>query len=399
MLSWEEARRRSCDLARRLAPTPIAETVALADAAGRVLHGDALADRDQPPFHRSTRDGYAVRAADGLGMRLCVGEIPAGRRWQGAPLGAGQCVAIMTGAPVPDGADAVVMVEDTGRDGDRVRVTRAAAPGENIVPRGAELAEGQLALARGARLDAGGIALLASLGAATVPVVRRPRVAILTTGDELVPVEATPGPSQIRNSNRPTLARLVARAGGEPLTRAAIADDRAAIRAALEAALAEADVLVLSGGVSAGTHDLVEPALADLGARVDWDGVALRPGRPTVVGEVGGKPYFGLPGNPVSTVVTFELFVRPALALFAGAEPRLPLLHAPLREAWRMKPIGLTLFAPAVLGDEGVTLPPSQGSGDLGALARTDAWAILPPQTGELAAGTSVRLLYLASGL
>jgi molybdopterin molybdotransferase len=390
MLSWEEARRRSIEAAR--GRTLDAEEVDLEAAAGRILAEDALADRDQPPFRRSTRDGFAVRAADGTASRRRVGEVVAGG-WFAGTVGVGECVEIMTGAPVPEGADAVVMVEDTTRADEVISVTRAASAGENVVPRGAELEAGAVALSRGARLDAGGSALLASIGVARPRVSRRPKVAIVTTGDELVPVEETPGPAQIRNSNRPTLATLVARAGGEPLVRRALPDDRAAIRKALEEALATADLIVLSGGVSAGKHDLVEPALSDLGARVSWDGVSIRPGKPAVCGEVGGKLYFGLPGNPVSTVVTFELFVRPVLATLLGASTTLPFLEAPLGKPWRGKPIGLTLFAPALLGEEGVEILASQGSGDLGVLARAGAYAIVPPQTAELAAGTRVRLL------
>ncbi len=381
------------------------EEVALADALGRTLGVDLKADRDQPPFDRSTRDGFAVRAADVAGAdatpaRLAViGEAPAGRPF-GGTVGPGQCVEIMTGAPLPAGADAVVMVEHTTRPAPgEVLVARRVAAGEHVVPRGSELAAGAVALPAGALLDPGAIGLLASLGAARPRVTARPRVAILGTGDEIVPVDARPAQAEIRDSNGAALAAQVLRAGGTPVRLGVAKDDPAAIRARLEAGIGGADLLLVSGGVSMGKHDHVEGALAELGARVVFDAVAIRPGKPLVFGLVGGIPFFGLPGNPLSTFVTFELFVRPALARLSGrpaAGPRF--LAARLAEEHRQKSLPLTAFVPAAYAEGAPGAPslrvlPSQGSGDLGAAARADGYLVVEPGTTAVPAGGLVAFL------
>jgi molybdopterin molybdotransferase len=405
-LSWEEARRLVVEETARLAHRPAVEDVALGEALGRVLGADARADRDQPPFDRSTRDGFAVRGADVSGAaeapaRLrVVGEVPAGRVFEGR-VGAREAVEIMTGAPLPGGADAVVMVEHTEREvgGGEVLVKRAVGPGDNVVPTGSELGRGAVALAAGRRLDPAAIGLLASLGVARPRVYARPAVSILTTGDEIVPVEATPAPAQIRDSNRHALAAQVTRAGGIARPIGIAPDDPARLEALLGETVAQGDLVLVTGGVSMGKHDHVEGALARLGARVVFDGVAIRPGKPLVFGVVGGKPFFGLPGNPLSTLVTFELFVRPALDRLAGhpAAPPPPLLEARLAAPYGQRAVPLTVFVPAALeraGADTTARPlPSQGSGDLVSMARADALMVVPPGTSSLAAGAPVAVL------
>lgn len=403
MLSFEDARRLVEADVRERGPRAPAEAVALADAEGRFLAEDVLVDRDLPPFDRSTRDGFAVRSSDlallrhtgdaqAITLRL-AGEVRAGGSYQGGTVRAGTCVEIMTGAPVPAGADAVVMVEHTERpDPGTVRVARAVVAGENVVTTGSEARRGVVALARGSRVDPAAIALLATVGAARPVVHARPRVAILPTGDELVDVTATPGPAQIRNSNAAMLAAQVARAGGLSVPCPAARDDAASLRAAMQQALAGADLLVLSGGVSAGRYDLVEAVLAELGAQIRFDAVAIRPGKPVVFAWVGRVPVFGLPGNPLSTLCTFELFAAPAIALLGGAAATPLRLHgAPLAADFAQRELPLTVFLPATLDDAGAIRPlATQGSGDLFALARADCWMIVPPQVTRLAAGTLV---------
>jgi molybdopterin molybdotransferase len=405
LTAWPAARRRAIAAAAEAAArmTLQIEDCALAAAAGRVLAADVYLDRDQPPFDRSTRDGFAVRAADvaRVPARLRrVGEVRAGQEFDGR-VGAGECVAIYTGAPLPDGADSVVMVEDTRAEGDAIEISRAvAAPGHNLVPRGAEGRRGDLALARGTRLDARQLALVASVGLAHVAVRAAPRVAIVSTGDEIVPIETVPGPRQIRNSNGAMLAAQVRSAGGEPIAAPRAPDQAAALEAALAAAFDGADCVVITGGVSMGQYDLVEPTLARLGATTLLDGVAIRPGKPVVFGHARGKLWFGLPGNPVSSMVTFELLVRPALAVLGGAPaPVTPLREVTLDEAWSSKKgLPLALFLPArlVADDAGrprARLLASQGSGDLVGLAAADGWVVVPEGATALAASQPVGFL------
>jgi molybdopterin molybdotransferase len=369
------------------------ERVALEAAHGRILAEEVRADRDQPPFHRSTRDGFAIRAADAPGTLRVVGEIAAGHVL-GRAIGAGEAAEIMTGAPLPDGADCVVMVEHTERSGDTVRVGRTLAPGDNVVRAGTELAAGSPAIPAGTRIGPNEIAMLATVGHAQVAVRPRPRVAIVATGAELVDVAAQPGPSQIRESNGPTLAAQVARAGGVPVRLPPAPDDARALRDRLDRALA-ADLILFSGGVSMGKYDLVEAAFAELGARVVFDGVAIRPGKPVVFGVVAGKPFFGLPGNPLSTLVTFELFARAALERLGGAASTpLRWLVTHLLVDYRQSPLPLTHFVPARLGD-GATVTPlvSQGSGDIATLAIADGFLVVDPGLTELRAGQLVRFM------
>ncbi len=377
------------------------ETLPLLEAVGRVLREPVLADRDQPPFPRATRDGFAARAVDWLGGALpVVGLLRAGEAWAGR-LESGTCLEIMTGAPVPSGADCVVMIEHVRREGGSVALGagRRIASGENVVAAGAEARSGTALLPAGTRLNAHGVAVAAAVGYAAVAVDRKPRVAILSTGDELVDVADTPGPHQIRNSNSYTLAAQVRALGGEPLLFAPVADTAEALQAAITAAIADADLLLLSGGISMGQYDLVEPALAALGGRFHFTGVQIQPGKPVVFGSLhaGALPFFGLPGNPVSTIVCFALFVAPVLAALGGERGYRPrFVQARLRGQMQGKQ-GLTRFLPAWVEHDmaGATVKviPWQGSGDLASTARANGFAVLPDSADLLVDGATVTVL------
>ena len=441
VVSFEEARRLVERHAAGVCPGEM-ETVDLLAGLGRVLAEGIVADRDFPPFDRATRDGYAVRAADlaKLPARLeVVGEVKAGD-WPepgACAVGRGQAVGIMTGAPLPAGADAVVMVEHTslgdapaGKSmAELVEVQRSVRQGENFVPRGAEARAGQLLLDRGRRLDHAGIAIAASAGKSRVQVFRKPRVAVLSTGDEVVEIDATPGPAQIRNSNSYSLAAQVQNAGGEAVRLAIAPDERGRLRALIERALIEqalieeglaCDLLLLTGGVSMGKYDLVEQVLGELKAEFYFTGAEIQPGRPVVFGSCGAgaparadseaaagtrarapaphkKYFFGLPGNPVSTMVTFELFARPMIEALAGMTPqRLIFLRARLKSEIRTK-TGLKKFLPAILSGEfenaEVELARWQGSGDIATLARANCYVVIPPHRERIEAGEWVSLM------
>jgi molybdopterin molybdotransferase len=397
MLSYEQARNKVIEEVGKRKGPRVTAVVGVWDALGLVLAQEVKTDREYPPFDRSTRDGYAVRAKEAVpGAQLkCVGEIKAGDTVRES-LAAGTCLQIMTGAAVPAGADAVVMIEYTSREGDLVRFERAAQPGQNIVPRGSEAAAAQTILTPGMRLGYAELALAAQVGAVQLECARRPRVAILSTGDEVVLIDETPGPFQIRNSNSVSLAAQVRIAGGEPVVLGNAADRIDDLGEKIERGMKE-DALVLSGGVSMGKYDLVESALKAMGAEFFFDAVAIRPGKPVVFGVCQGKPVFGLPGNPVSTMVTFELFVAPAIDLLSGAEARaLPLVEARLAEAMKEK-AGLTHFLPARVEWRG-TLPEVrtlkwQGSGDITALAKANCFLVVPADREKIEVGESVAVL------
>ncbi len=379
-------------------PRPGTEKVGLLDAQGRVLAAGVVADRDQPPFDRSTRDGFACRAEDAGGALRVMGMVRAGEVWQGDPLGAGEAVEIMTGAPVPAGADCVVMVEHVVECGDGIELQagRMARRGENIVPRGAEAAKGGVILAAGVRMTATQIAAAAACGYAEVEVFQRPRVAVLATGDELVQVADAPLPHQIRNSNSYSLAAMVAAAGAEAVVLPVARDERGSLETSIREAL-ECDLVLMSGGVSMGKYDLVEEVLTGLGAEFFFTGVEIQPGRPAVFGRAMGKYFFGLPGNPVSTMVTFLLFAEPMIRGTAGESETSPrFAQATLAEPVKVK-TGLRRFLPAVLESavEGsrVKLVAWQGSGDLAATARANCFAVVPPEREALAAGEVVSVL------
>ena len=397
MLTYEEARQVVIEqVGKRKVPCATA-VVSVWEALGLVLAEEVKTDREYPPFDRSTRDGYAVRAKEvAPGAKLkCVGEIKAGDTVS-EQLAAGTCVQIMTGAAVPAGADAVVMIEHTQREGDVVRFERAAQVGQNIVARGNEAAAGQTLLKPGMRLGYAELALAAQVGGAELKCTKKPRVAILSTGDEVVAVEEAPGAFQIRNSNSVSLVAQVRIVGGEPVALGNAEDRVEELGEKIERGLKE-DVLVLSGGVSMGKYDLVEKVLKAVGAEFYFDAVAIRPGKPAVFGMCHGKPVFGLPGNPVSTMVTFELFVAPAIDLLSGAEARpLPLMEARLGEALNEKP-GLAHFLPARVewrgGAPEVKALKWQGSGDTAALAKANCFLVVPADRDKIAAGERVSVL------
>ena len=397
MLTYEEARNKVIEeVGRRKGPRATA-AVSVWEALGLVLAQEVKTDREYPPFDRSTRDGYAVRSNEAVtGAQLkCVGEIKAGDTVREA-LAEGTCWQIMTGAGAPAGADAVVMIEHTSREGDLVRFDRPARAGQNIVPRGSEAAAAQTMLTPGMRLGYAELALAAQVGAVRLQCAQRPRVAILSTGDEVVLIDETPGPFQIRNSNSVSLAAQVRIAGGEPVVLGNAADRIEDLGQKIERGLKE-DALVLSGGVSMGKYDLVENALKAMGAEFFFDAVAIRPGKPAVFGICQGKPVFGLPGNPVSTMVTFELFVTPAIDLLSGAEARaLPLVEARLTEALQEKP-GLTHFLPARVDWRGrvpeVKVLRWQGSGDIAALGKANCFLVVPADREKIGSGESVTVL------
>jgi molybdopterin molybdotransferase len=416
VLAFEEARRTVEDHASHLSPRGN-ETVALLQSAGRILAEPVSADRDIPPFPRSTRDGYAVRSADlaQLPARLTViGEIKAGPQPGKVPtLNHGEAVAIMTGAPVPQGADAVIMIEYSSLQNGRVEITRGIAPGENIVAQGAEAKRGSLVLDRGTPLNESAIALAASVGKSRLQVFIRPRVAILTTGDEIVDLDAEIGSTQIRNSNTYSLAVQVQQAGAEPILLPIAPDEPSRLRQLIEQGL-QSDLLLMTGGVSMGRYDLVEQVLAELEAEFFFTGAKIQPGRPVVFGRVSSrgagapsagsgqaparevfapshKYFFGLPGNPVSTMVTFELFARPMIEALAGMSPHpLVFLHARLKSEIHVKS-GLKRFLPAILSgqyeDSQVELVPWQGSGDIAARTRSNCLLVIPPDREHILAG------------
>jgi molybdopterin molybdotransferase len=397
MLTYQQARQTVVDQIGEKKGPPSTTVVNIWESLGFVLAQQVKTDREYPPFHRSTRDGYAVRAADatqGADLR-CTGEIKAGDTVT-APLNRWTCLQIMTGAAVPAGADAVVMIEHTQREGDKVRFDRDTRPQQNIVPRGSEAKSGQAILSPGTRLGYAEVALAAQVGQTELLCAAKPRVAILSTGDEVVLVDQKPGPFQIRNSNSVSLAAQTRIAGGEPVLLGNAPDRLEPLRAKIERGLRE-DLLVMSGGVSMGKYDLVETVLKDLGAEFFFDAVAIRPGKPAVFGRCRDTFFFGLPGNPVSTMVTFELFVTAAIDLLNGAEARpLPFVQAQLGLALIEKP-GLAHFLPARAewqGSTPVVKPLTwQGSGDVAALARANCFLVVPPDREEIAAGETVSIV------
>jgi molybdopterin molybdotransferase len=319
MLSVQVARER---ILAHVHPLP-AEEVPLTAALGRVLAEDAVARESLPPFANSAMDGYALRAADTAGastehsvrLRL-VGEVPAGTVYPGV-VGPGEAVRILTGAPLPEGADAVLQQELVEVAGEEVALTQAVAPSNNIRHAGEDVHPGALLVPGGTELGPAEIALLAALGVHPVRVTRRPRVAILATGDELAPLGETPGPGQIRESNSPYLAAAVTRAGAQPVLLGIARDREEELRARLAEART-ADLALTSGGVSVGDYDLVKQMLGEQGQMQFWR-VRMRPGKPLAFGLLGTTPLLGLPGNPVSAAVTFELFGRPAIRRMLGA--------------------------------------------------------------------------------
>ena len=370
--------------------------------AGRVLAAAVVADRDQPAFDRATRDGYALRAGDVGGELRVVGSVRAGEEWVGKDLGEREAIEIMTGAPVPAGADAVVMVEHVVVEGDALRVEggRTLRVGENVVPRGAETVAGNVVLPVGRVMGAAEISVAASCGLAEVSVFARPKVAIVATGDELVELDEPIEAWQIRNSNSYALAALVEAAGGVGL-RLAIARDTLGELRAQVAEGREADLLLLSGGVSMGKYDLVEQVLQEFRAEFFFTGALIQPGKPIVFGrlpsEKGWTYFFGLPGNPVSAQVCFALFVAPMLRTLSGRTEIAPVfVEARLAEEVKGG-ARVTRFLPAELsgGWDGVEVRVVgwQGSGDVVANARGNGYVVLPAGVEHFPVGLTVRVL------
>jgi molybdopterin molybdotransferase len=369
------------------------ESVALIDAFRRVLAEDITADRAYPPFHRSMRDGFAVRAADLPGRLRVVAEVRAGES-AARKVGPGECIEIMTGAPTPSGADAILMVEHAKRDGNFIETERQLKSADNIAAAGSEACAGERVLAAGIRLDYAHLAVLASVGVTRVPVYVRPTVTIISTGDEIVAPEATPKSYQIRNSNSVSLGAQVVRSGGVVASAVEAADTLAALREAITFGLA-ADLLLFSGGVSAGKYDLVENVLAEYDADFFFTRVLIQPGQPAVFGRVRDKFFFGLPGNPVSTMVTFELFAKLALQLLGGeSDPALRFTTAGLTTPFRHK-TGLTRFLPATLSSDGSQVTPVrwQGSGDVFAVARANAFLVADADRESWGEGEPIRVM------
>ena len=381
-----------------------AETVPLAESLGRILAADVRAGEAIPPFDRAAMDGYAVRSADTrpAGAREpveldVIEDRPAGRSSRKV-VGPGQAVRIMTGAPMPKGADAVVMVENTAKAGRKVVIRTAADPGDHIGPAGEDVAKADLVLEKGRPLGPAELGMLAAVGRATVRVARRPLLAVVSTGDEIVEPGERRGPGKIRNANGYALSALAARSGAAAVYLGIARDDPASLRRALKKA-GPADLLVLSGGVSVGDYDLVRNELVAAGVRPVFWQVRIKPGKPTFFGTRGRQLVFGLPGNPTSALVMFHLFVRPAIDIALGRTEIGPRRgRAVLEREIILKP-GRAQFLRAVLGDEGPSLRvdpfPDQRSGVLRSMVRSRALIAVPPGAERLKAGETVDILHL----
>lgn len=399
MIEYHEALRAVAAKARPLG----SEAVPLLEALGRTLARDIRAAEAVPPFDKATMDGYAVRAADTSGasarspVRLTVvADLPAGRVSR-RTLGRGEAVRIMTGAPLPKGADAVVMVEDTKKAGASVLIRESAEPKDNTGQAGEDLRKGELVLEKGTPVGPAEVGMLAALGHARVWVTRRPKLAVIATGDEIVEPGERTGPGQIRNSNGYALTAMARQAGAETVY-LGIARDR---RASLESRIGKArgvDILVLSGGVSVGDYDLVKDQLGRLGVRPVFWQIRIKPGKPAFFGVRGRQLVFGLPGNPTSAMVTFHLFVRPAIDRMLGRRSPGPRAgRAVLQEPIKLKP-GRTQFLRGILAGEGpearVRPYPDQRSGVLKSMVRSRVLIVVPPEASRLEKGAEAEILF-----
>lgn len=376
------------------------EWVHLDAAQGRILAEDIVARRDQPPFPVSAMDGYAVRATDlarpGATLTM-IGQSVAGHGFAGE-LGPGQCTRIFTGAPLPAGADAIALQEDATAAGDRITFAEAVVAGTFVRPRGLDFADGWTALVAGTWLGPLQLGLAATTGHAWLAVRRRPRVAILSTGDELVRPGEPPGPAQIVSSNATTLAAMVRAWGGEPIDLGIARDDRAALARSL-GHLDDVDLILTSGGASVGDHDLVQEVAVGLGMRLDFWKIAMRPGKPLIVGRFGRARLIGLPGNPVSSAVCAVLFVRGAIRALLGQDPTLPSRHLPLAAELRANDRRQDYLRAALdrSPDGGTTVRAMdrQDSSMFATLARAGALIVRPPHAPAIAAGTPVETIVL----
>jgi len=392
----------SVDEAKRLILSGVtaarAEVVPIGEADGRVLAHTEMAHRELPPWNNSAMDGFAVRAAELPGELPVAGTIAAGDP-PDRVLEPGTVWRIMTGAPLPAGADAVVMREDVEDSGESARFAEAPREGAHIRRRGEDVGADDELVAAGTLLGPGEIGLLAAQGCATLRVWRRPRVAVLSTGDELVDVDTEPGPGQIVNSNAYALAAQVREAGGIAVHAGIAHDDPASLTEALRRALESADVLVTSGGVSVGDFDYVKDAMAAAGVRIDFWKVAMKPGKPLAFGAAGEVPVFGLPGNPVSSMVVFELFVRPALLAMQGrTDTERSLTQVVLTVPYRKQP-GRAHYLRARIARRGpmleAVLHPKQGSGNLSSMVGVDALVVVPADGGDVSAGDTLTAMML----
>jgi molybdopterin molybdotransferase len=384
---------------RRVGPLQ-PERVPLAEAAGRALAAPLRARSPLPAFTAATMDGFAFRADQVLrrGARLRIaGTVAAGHPWPGR-LGPGTCLRIFTGAPLPRGADGVEMQERVEVRGAEAVFERAGEAGRFVRPAGSDLARGAVALPAGALLDPGAIGLAAALGSVRVAVSRRPVVAILATGDEVVPLGHRPGHGQVIESNAHALAAAVREAGGEPRLLGIAPDRPAPLRRAIARACA-ADVLVTIGGVSVGARDLVRGALAEAGAVIDFWRVAMRPGKPFLFGRLGRTLVFGLPGNPASALVAFELFARPALRVLGGLPGSGRVTIRARLDDSPVKPPELAVYLRSRVesrhGEAWAVPLPTQRSGDLTSSALVGGLALLPAGRARLARGTRVDVILL----
>jgi molybdopterin molybdotransferase len=402
MIDYEQARSFVLSAAKALP----AEPVRLAEALGRTLARDITTREAIPPFTKATMDGYAVRAEDtrasaagtsgDVELRV-LEDLPAGRLSR-KTVGPGVAVRIMTGAPLPKGADAVVMVEDTEQSGSAVKIRRGVRPGDNIGLAGEDLEKGEVALERGGAIGPAEIGMLAAAGLARVPVTRRPKLAVIATGDEIVEPGETKRPGQIRNSNGPALTAMAVRAGAAA-TYLGIARDRNSSLAGKLTRAAGADILVLSGGVSVGDYDLVKKALEGHGVRPVFWQVRIKPGKPVFFGRRGRQLVFGLPGNPTSAMVSFHLFVRPAIERMLGRTVQGPETgRAVLAEAIVLKP-GRTQFLRGLLVDQGPVLRVApyndQRSGVLRSMVRSRVLIVVPADIERLEADGEVEIMFM----
>jgi molybdopterin molybdotransferase len=400
MIEFEEARALVLSALKTRPP----ESVLLAVALGRTLARDIEARENIPPFDKATMDGYALKAEDvrtagkDAAVELEVMEdLPAGRVSRRS-VGRGQAVRIMTGAPLPKGADAVVMVEDTERSGGRVKVRRAVRPSDNTGQAGEDLKKGDLVLERGAVIGPAETGLLAAAGLARVPVVRRPKLAVIATGDEIVEPGERKAAGQIRNSNGPALLAMALRTGAEAKYLGIARDTSSSLRAKLARAKG-ADILVLTGGVSVGDYDLVKDELRAAGVKPVFWQVRIKPGKPVFFGRRGSQLVFGLPGNPTSAMVTFLLFVQPAIERLLGrTNPGPRAGRAVLAEDVVLKP-GRKQFLRGVLDAEGPVLTvapyPDQKSGVLRSMARSRVLIVIQADVSRLEKGRDVEILFM----
>jgi molybdopterin molybdotransferase len=381
-----------------LSPVTETETIKIQNAFHRTLAVDVLSPMNVPPHDYSSMDGYAVRAADLTGSTnklKKIGSSFAGHGFQGK-IGAGECVRIMTGATIPAGSDSVVMQEQTKVDGDTIEINAGCKRGQNIRLVGEDIQQGAVVLAQGQRINAAEMGLLASLGFAEIKVFRKLKIAIFSTGDELVqPGNALAG-GQIYDSNRFTLLGLLTELGAEILDMGNIRDDKDAVRAALQKASSQADVIITSGGVSVGDADYIKELLDELGEVVFWK-LAMKPGRPLAYGKVGNCHFFGLPGNPVAVMVTFLQFVRNALWELMGQHPKPAFSFQAICTMPIKKAAGRTEFQRGILtqGDDSVwrvQTTGEQGSGILSSMSRANCFIVLPMEQGNVEKGSVVQI-------